>query len=65
MGEVSVTSASQILESLWNIWSHVTQQREEPFKNGSLLSLFYEDAIGRMPSGTYTVYTIMMATWNN
>ena len=53
MGEVSVTSASQILES--NIWSHVTQQREEPFKNGFLLSLFYEDAIGRMPSGTYTV----------
>ena len=55
MGEVSVTSASQILESLWNIWSHVTQQREEPFKNGSLLRLFYEDAIERMPSGTYTV----------
>ena len=45
MGEVSVTSASQILESLWNIWSYVTQQREEPFKNGSLVSLFYEDAI--------------------
>ena len=31
MGEVSVTSASQILESLWNIWSHVTQQKEEPY----------------------------------
>ena len=57
-----MTSASQILESLWNIWSYVTQQREEPFNNGSLVSLFYEDAIGRMPSGTYTVYTIMMAT---
>ena len=57
-----MTSASQILESLWNIWSYVTQQREEPFKNGSLVSLVYEDAIGRMPSGTYTVYTIMMAT---
>ena len=57
-----MTSASQILESLWNIWSYVTQQREEPFNNGSLVSLFYEDAIGRMPSGMYTVYTIMMVT---
>ena len=62
MGEVSVTSASQILESLWNIWSHVTQWREEPFKKGSLLSLFYEDAIPMHGSGTYTVYTIMMTT---
>ena len=51
MGEVSVTSASQILES--NIWSHVTQQREEPFKNGFLLSLFYEDAIWHIYSVDY------------
>ena len=58
IGEVSVTSASQILESLWNIWSHVTQGREELFKNGSLLSLFYEDAIPAHSSGMYTVYTI-------
>ena len=62
MGEVSVTSASQILESLWNVWSHVTQQREELFKNGSLLSLFDEDVIPAHGSGTYTVYAIMMAT---
>ena len=62
MGEVSVTSDSQILESLWNIWSQVTQRREEPFKNGFLLSLFYEDAIPVHGSGMYTVYTIMMAT---
>ena len=62
MGEVGVTSASQILESLWNIWSQVIQRREEPFKNISLLSLFYEDAIAAHGSGTYTVYTIMMAT---
>ena len=50
IGEVSVT------------WSHVTQGREELFKNGSLLSLFYEDAIPAHSSGMYTVYTIMMAT---
>ena len=57
-----MTSASQILESLWNVWSHVTQQREELFKNGSLLSLFDEDVIPAHGSGTYTVYAIMMAT---
>lgn len=62
MGEVSVTSTLQILESSWNIWSHVTQWREALFKKGSLLSLFYEDAIPMHGSGTYTVYTIMMAT---
>ena len=62
IGEVSVTSASQILDSLWNIWSQVTQQSAEPFKNGSLLSLFDEDVIPAHGSGTYTVYAIMMAT---
>ena len=62
MGAVSVTSAAQILQSLWNIWSHVTQRREELFQNGSLLSLFYEDAIPAHGSGTYTEYAIMMAT---
>ena len=29
MGKVSVTSASQTLESLWNIWSQVTQQKKQ------------------------------------
>ena len=57
-----MTSASQILDSLWNIWSQVTQQSAEPFKNGSLLSLFDEDVIPAHGSGTYTVYAIMMAT---
>ena len=30
MGGVSVTSASQILESFWNIWSQLSQ-RKKPF----------------------------------
>ena len=29
MGKVSVTSASQTLESLWNIWSQVTQRKKQ------------------------------------
>ena len=32
MSGVSVTSASQILESLWNIWSQVSQ-RKKPFSD--------------------------------
>ena len=28
MSGVSVTSASQILESLWNIWSQVSQRKK-------------------------------------
>ena len=32
MSGVSVTSASQILESFWNIWSQVSQ-RKEPFSD--------------------------------
>ena len=32
MGGVSVTSASKILESLWNIWSQVSQ-RKKPFSD--------------------------------
>ena len=32
MSGVSVTSASQILESFWNIWSHVSQ-RKKPFSD--------------------------------
>ena len=32
MSEVSVTSASQILESFWNIWSQVSQ-RKKPFSD--------------------------------
>ena len=55
MGEVSVTSASQILESLWIIWSQVTQRSVEPLTRD-------EYAIPAHGSGTYTVYAIMMAT---
>ena len=29
MGKVSVTSASQTLASLWNIWSQVTQRKKQ------------------------------------
>ena len=29
MSGVSVTSASQILESLWNIWSQVSQRKKQ------------------------------------
>ena len=29
MSGVSVTSASQILESFWNIWSQVSQQKKQ------------------------------------
>ena len=32
MSGVSVTSASQILESFWNIWSQVSQ-RKKPFSD--------------------------------
>ena len=32
MSGVSVTSASQILESFWNIWSQVSQQKK-PFSD--------------------------------
>ena len=32
MSGVSVTSTSQILESFWNIWSHVSQ-RKKPFSD--------------------------------
>ena len=32
MSGVSVTSALQILESFWNIWSQVSQQKE-PFSD--------------------------------
>ena len=32
MSVVSVTSASQILESFWNIWSQVSQ-RKKPFSD--------------------------------
>ena len=53
MGEVSVTSASQILESLWNMWSQVTQEKK--FLNGPSLGLFNKDAILAHGSGTYTL----------
>ena len=50
MGEVSVTSASQIFGVIMEYLEscNTTERR-------TLLSLFYEDAIGKMPSGTYTV----------
>ena len=32
MSGVTVTSASQILESFWNIWSQVSQQKK-PFSD--------------------------------
>ena len=32
MSGVSVTSASQILESFWNIWSQVSQRKKAIFR---------------------------------
>ena len=44
MSGVTLTSASQILESFWNIWSQVSQ-RKKPFS----------DFPARGPAGMYTL----------
>ena len=51
MSGVSVTSASQILESFWNIWSQVLQQKShfQTFQYVVLACIHYREG--------YTTYT--------